>query len=203
MNLNAAFPRFKRAHEMYRHLRELTAVGGDYTVRHFAGVIEDLRPASAIVETELFPVGALEFYTAKNMGWEYTGEWQLPERGGEQGDYREGMQAKIRNVIDCLRTEPRSKRAVIPIPFATEGSATVDWTNQGQTKCCRELYLYIEDGHLKMTGVLRMQNANIFPKNIHFFATLMDHVATELDLPMGEYTHFIMHLCHDRSAISC
>lgn len=189
---------------MYRHLRELTAAGGDYTVRHFVGVIEDLQPKSAIVETELFPGPALEFYTAKNMGWEYTDtKWQLPERGGEQGDYRQGMQAKIRNAIDCLRTEPRSKRAVIPIPFATEGSETVDWTNQGQTKCCRELYLYVEDGHLKMTGVLRMQNANIFPKNIHFFATLMHHVATELDLPMGEYTHFIMHLCHDRTAISC
>lgn len=56
----------------------------------------------AQVETELFPRGALEFYTKKNMGWEYTQEesdqWLLPERGGEQGDYRDGMQAKIANV---------------------------------------------------------------------------------------------------------
>jgi hypothetical protein len=31
----------------------------------------------------------------KNMGWEYTPEeydtWQLAERGGEQGDYRDGV----------------------------------------------------------------------------------------------------------------
>jgi hypothetical protein len=33
-------------------------------------VIEDMRPESVVVETELFPRGALEFYTAKNMGWE-------------------------------------------------------------------------------------------------------------------------------------
>jgi len=34
------------------------------------------------------------------------------ERGGEQGDYRDGMPAKIANVIDCLRAFPHSKRAV-------------------------------------------------------------------------------------------
>ena len=41
------------------------------------------------------------------MGWEYTQEeydkWQLQERGGAQGDYRDGMQQKIANVIDCLK----------------------------------------------------------------------------------------------------
>ena len=68
--------------------------------------------ASSVVETELFPRGALEFYTKKNMGWQYSQEesdqWLLPERGGEQGDYRDGMQEKIANVVDCLRSEPRS-----------------------------------------------------------------------------------------------
>ena len=66
-----------------------------------------------------------------------------------------------------------------------------------------ELHLYLEDGQLKCTGILRMQNASIFPKNIHFFATLIDHVATELGTPVGEYTHWITNLCHDRSAVSC
>lgn len=123
---------------------------------------------SVLVETELFPRGAIEFYTAKNMGWpiaeDDTAKWLTPGRGGEQGDYREGMQKKIANVVDCLRTHPHSKRAIIPIPFATEGSANVsppriislhahvsrralnaeqnqlthnsqvDWTNAGQTK---------------------------------------------------------------------
>ena len=112
-------------------------------------------------------------------------------------------QHKIANVIDCLKTEPLSKRAIIPIPFATEPSSTVDWKNQGQTKCCRELHFYLEDGKLKCTGLVRMQNANIFVKNIHFFATLIDHVARALDVPVGEYTHFITNVCLDRSATSC
>lgn len=176
-------------------------------VRNFVGVIEDISPAASLVETELFPAGALDYYTKKNMGWEYSQEeyetWQLAERGGEQGDYRDGMPEKIANVIDCLKTEPLSKRAVIPIPFSNVGSATIDWKDQGQNKCCRELHFYLEDGKLKCTGLVRMQNANIFVKNIHFFSVLIDHVAKELDVPVGEYTHWITNICHDRSATSC
>jgi thymidylate synthase len=192
--------------------------GGEYVVRNFVGVVEDISPAASLVETELFPAGALQYYTKKNMGWDYTQQdcdnWQLVERGGAQGDYRDGMSAKIANVIDCLRSEPLSKRAVIPIPFSTEGSETVDWKDQGQNKCCRELHFYLEDVpdvgsvsgstvKLACTGIVRMQNANIFVKNIHFFATLIDHVAKELDVPVGQYTHWITNVCHDRSATGC
>lgn len=206
-NLNTGFPHFDTAKEMYAHLLEITKPGGEFVVRNFVGVIRDISPEAALVETDLFPAGALHYYTKKNMGWKYTQEeyntWQLAERGGAQGDYRDGMPAKIANVIDCLKSEPLSKRAIIPIPFSIQGSASVDWTDQGQTKCCRELHLYLEDGQLKCTGLVRMQNANIFVKNIHFFATLIDHVAKELGVPVGEYTHFITNLCHDRSATSC
>ena len=82
-------------------------------------------------------------------------------------------------------------------------SENVDWRDAGQTKCCRELHLYIEGGKLCCTGFLRVQNATIFPKNIHFFATLLDDVATRLGVEVGEYTHFISSVCHDRSATQC
>ena len=163
-NLNTSFPHFPTAKELYAHLREITQPGGEFVVRNFVGVIEDISPNASLVETPLFPKGALDYYTKKNMGWEYTqeemDEFQLNERGGAQGDYREGMQKKIANVIDCLRTEPLSKRAIIPIPFNSEGSEAVDWTDQGQNKCCRELHFYLEEGKLKCTGIVRMQNAN-------------------------------------------
>lgn len=201
-------PRHATAADLYADIRALTADGGDYTLHNYMAVIEDMSsPEAALVETELFPRGALEFYTAKNMGWPVRKEdealWMMPERGGAQGDYREGMQAKITNAIDCLREHPDSKRATIPIPFAIEGTQNIDWRDQGQTKCCRELYLYIEDRRLCCTAVLRMQNASIFPKNIHLFATLLHHVAGELKVPVGEYTHIIANLCHDRSARNC
>ena len=205
-NLNLGYLRFATAPDVYRHIREITKQGGDYTVRNFVGVIEDISPTASVCETPLFPRGALEYYTKKNMGWEYAQRehdtYQMDERGGKQGDYRDGMREKIKNVIACLRAQPRSKRAIIPIAFSNEGSRNVDWTDQGQTKCCRELHFYCEDGKLKCTGILRMQNASIFPKNIHFFATLIEHVASELGLGVGEYTHWITSLCHDRSAVS-
>lgn len=207
VNLNDGFRRFETAAELYADIRERTSAGGDFIVRNYLAVVEDMRPEAVLVETELFPRGAIEFYTAKNMGWAYSEEdakmWMMQERGGDQGDYRDGMQAKIANVVACLKETPDSKRAIIPIPFATEGSNTVDWTNAGQTKCCRELHLYIEDNKLKCTGFLRMQNASIFPKNIHFFATLLDDVATQLGVEVGEYTHFITSLAHDRNATNC
>ena len=83
------------------------------------------------------------------------------ERGGEQGDYRAGIDRKIANAIGCLKAESLSKRATITFPFSGIGSEENDWTNQGMNKCCRELHLYLEDGKLKCTGIVRMQNANV------------------------------------------
>jgi hypothetical protein len=96
-NLNVGYPQFATAKEMYHRLIELTSAGGggEFVVRNFVGVIQDFSVEASMVETDLFPRGALEYYTKKNMGWEYTQEecdqWQLAERGGEQGDYREGV----------------------------------------------------------------------------------------------------------------
>ncbi|KAJ1445279.1 hypothetical protein M885DRAFT_579473 [Pelagophyceae sp. CCMP2097] len=201
-------PRHRTAADLYAEIRELTKAGGDYTVHNYMAVIEDLRiPEASVVETELFPRAALEFYTAWNIGDDVSAEaeavWRLPERGGAQGDYRAGMKAKIANAVDCLKTHSHSKRAMIPIPFNDEPSSAVDWRNVGQTKCCRELYLYVDGGALCCTAVLRMQNASIFPKNIHLFAALLRRAAADLDLPVGEYTHVIANLCHDRAATQC
>lgn len=62
-NLNTAYPHFATAKEMYAHLREITQPGGEYVVRNFVGVIEDISPTASLVETELFPAGALLYYT--------------------------------------------------------------------------------------------------------------------------------------------
>ena len=73
-NLNTGFLHFPTAKEVYAHIRNITLPGGEQVVRNFVCVIEDIRPEPSLVETELFPRGALEYYTAKNMGWEYTQE---------------------------------------------------------------------------------------------------------------------------------
>ena len=98
-NLNVGFPHFPTAKELYERLLDLTKAGGggEFVVRNFVGVIRDISVESSVVETDLFPRGALEYYTKKNMGYDYTqdeyDQWQLAERGGEQGDYRVGVSA--------------------------------------------------------------------------------------------------------------
>ena len=100
-NLNVGFPHFQTAKQLYERLLELTKAGGggEFVVRNFVGVIQDISVDASLIETELFPSGALEYYTKKNMGWEYTQDeydkWQLAERGGEQGDYRDGVSSKL------------------------------------------------------------------------------------------------------------
>lgn len=46
-------------------------------------------------------------------------------RGGGQGDYREGIKAKIANVVDCLQRFPHSQRAILTVPFANQTSDKV------------------------------------------------------------------------------
>ena len=134
------------------------------------------------VETDLFPLAALQVYSAYNL------EEPIPEqdrvkyfsahRGGSQGDYREGMKVKIDNVVDCLRLFPQSKRAVITIPNTSTPSHTCD----DDAKCMREIHFYFDnDGCvLNATVWMRAQAAEIFPKNIHFIGSLMDVVACKL-----------------------
>lgn len=61
-NLNVGFPHFKTAKELYESLLELTSAGGagEFVVRNFVGVIEDISIEASLVETDLFPKGALE-----------------------------------------------------------------------------------------------------------------------------------------------
>lgn len=87
-NLNVNFKHFPTAKELYDHIREISKnESKEFVVRNFIAVIEDISIEASTVETELFPKGALEYYTKKNMGWDYTEEetkkWQLELRGGE------------------------------------------------------------------------------------------------------------------------
>lgn len=68
-NLNVGFPHFDTAADVYAKLLELTAAGGkgEFVVRNFVAVIKDFSIKASTVESDLFPLGALEYYTKKNM----------------------------------------------------------------------------------------------------------------------------------------
>ena len=133
-----------------------------------------------LVETDLFPMEALCVYSAYNLGDDIKEEdrakYFSAHRGGSQGDYREGMKAKIANVVDCLSKFPNSKRAVITVPNTSLPCHTSD----DDAKCMREIHFYLDGDILNTTCCMRAQAAEIFPKNIHFVGRLMDCVATGL-----------------------
>ncbi|MBX2858816.1 MAG: hypothetical protein KTR17_09150 [Cellvibrionaceae bacterium] len=136
-----------------------------------------------LVETELFPKPVLEAYSCWNLGQPLKPQQQAyfnSERGGGQGDYREGMPEKIANVVDCLRHYPASKRALITIA----NQPIPDHRSDEQAKCFREIHFHLakEPGRsiLNATCFFRAQAALIFPKNIHFIGSLMHSIGQQL-----------------------
>lgn len=180
--------------EAWEHMTEISK---DSPVRNFT---QDLDMSDYVVETDLFPVEVLDAYSAWNLERVLTDE-QLQhfsaERGGGQGDYREGMSNKIENVIDCLNAFPESKRAVITISNTPDARHEDDDT----AKCMREVHFYIDEGTVNASVFFRAQAASIFPKNIHFIGSLMDEVARGLDaeLTVGSLHYSTTILVGDRS----
>ena len=140
----------------------------------------DIQLKPWLVETDLFPQEALEAYSAWNLELEIPAKLRekyfSAHRGGSQGDYRDGMRAKIDNVVDCLQNYPQSKRAVITIPNESSPSHR----NDADAKCMREIHFYLEDGTVGATTLFRAQAAEIFPKNIHFIGEMVAEVAHRL-----------------------
>lgn len=163
----------------------------------------DVSGENKTVTTPLFPKEALEFYSAYNLGKNLDqkdmDKWYTSERGGPQGDYRKGMPNKIERVVLALKDRPRSKRAVLTVPYTDKCSVCVETGDDEQWKCLRELYFSVFEGKLNCTGVMRSQALSIFPKNIHFIASVMEEVAKGLHIKTGNYTHVMHYLVKDRS----
>jgi hypothetical protein len=157
--------------------QKMTEVAAQGPVRNY---VQNLEMSDYLVVTDVFPEEALLAYTAYNLERELTAEQRNllnSNRGGAQGDYREGMARKIANVVDCLGRFPMSKRAIITI----SNEPCPDHSSDSDAKCVRELQLYLDDhGRLSGTVFLRAQAAFLFPKNIHMLGSIMTAVAEQL-----------------------
>ena len=157
--------------------RTMTELSNQESVRNFAQI---LNMSDYVVETELFPRDVLEAYTCWNMEKEISKDQKQhmsSHRGGGQGDYRDGMQQKIANVVDCLTHYPQSKRAVITVC----NNSTPDHRSDEDAKCVREIHLYLDESDkLSGTVLLRAQAAILFPKNIHMIGSIMTEIAGRL-----------------------
>ena len=155
----------------------MTSASEHESLRNF---VQLLDMSDFVVETDVFPAEVLVAYSAHNMEKDLN-EKQLgfmnANRGGAQGDYRDGMARKIANVVDCLTKFPASKRALITIG----NEPMPDHSSDSDAKCVRELQFYIDDdGKLSGTVFLRAQAAFLFPKNVHMIGSIMCEIAEEL-----------------------
>src|SRR5690606_26856559 len=158
------FRRYETAEEAYKDLASLLAMSGGQAM-NVAVEITDMSPHEYNYETDLFSNAALRAYTAYNLGdEEYDASQFSSLRGGPQGDYRAGMQAKIERVVLALKGKSSSKRAVLTVPFTNRCSLCVKTEDDAEWKCLREVYFSIDDqGYLNATSVMRSQALNIFP----------------------------------------
>lgn len=179
--------------EAYELMCRLTA--GQKTVRNLH---LDIWLEPWLVETPLFPREALEAYSAWNLEHDIPAaireKYFSAHRGGSQGDYRDGMRAKINNVVDCLTHYPQSKRAVITIP----NEASPPHRDDAAAKCMREVHFYLEGNSVGATVLFRAQAAEIFPKNIHFIGEMVAEVANRLNQSPGRLHYLATTLVADR-----
>lgn len=179
----------------WQHMTEVSAAG---TARNF---VQLLDMSDFLVETDLFPEEILIAYSAYNMGKNLSADqkrFMNENRGGAQGDYREGMAGKIDNVVDCLTKFPASKRALITVC----NEPMPDHSSDSDAKCVREIQFYLDDdGRLSASVFLRAQAAFLFPKNIHMIGSIMTEISQRLPHkpPLGTLFYLAGILVADRN----
>lgn len=105
---------------------------------------------------------------------------------------------QIQTVIDLLRKDPNSRRAVINLNVPNK-----DVIETKDEPCTIALQFLIRDHKLYCTGMMRSNDIWFgFPYDVTFFTELQKYIADQLGLEYGSYTHFVtsLHL-YDKDAI--
>lgn len=95
---------------------------------------------------------------------------------------------QIETIIDLLKADPYSRRAVLNINVPNEN--VKDTKDEMCTIC---LNYQIRNGKLHCTCVMRSNDANFGLRNdLGYFIYLQKYIAKRLGVPAGTYTHFAM-----------
>lgn len=99
---------------------------------------------------------------------------------------------QIKLVIDMLKKDPNSRRAVINLNTPNPNAITTK-----DEPCTIALQFIVRDGKVHATGMMRSNDIWFgFPYDIVFFTDFQKYIANRLGLGYGTYTHFVtsMHL---------
>lgn len=97
---------------------------------------------------------------------------------------------QIAQVIDTLKRDPYSRRAVID--FNVQDPERFDTKDE---ICAIALVFELRGGKLDCTGIMRSNDVWLgTPYDVVFFTELQKHIANELGVGYGKYTHFAVSL---------
>lgn len=117
----------------------------------------------------------------------------LPRRIGDAVAFNRHGLDQVAQVIDTLEHDPYSRRAAI----------TFDAPDAGRPEARDEaraiaLVFELREGKLDCTGIMRSDDVWLdTPYDVVFFTELQKHIANELGVGYGKYTHFAvsLHAC--------
>lgn len=105
---------------------------------------------------------------------------------------------QVHKIIELLLTDPNSRRAVL--------NFNVPNANVIETKdeiCTIALQMYIRDGKLNCTGIMRSNDIWLgTPYDVAFFTELQKYIAHRVGVECGTYTHFVTSIhVYDRNLL--
>lgn len=103
---------------------------------------------------------------------------------------------QVHKIIELLITDPHSRRAVLNFNVPNQ--------NVIETKdeiCTIALQMYIRDGKLHCTGIMRSNDIWLgTPYDVAFFTELQKYIAHRVGVEYGTYTHFVTSIhAYDRN----
>ena len=149
--------------------------------------IEDAVPRAILCTlSDEFDVSSISFYNPKACQFSDDGK-TVPSSYGHRIRFLDNTN-QIEHIIDHLKKDPNSRRAVIHIHKVGD-------TRIRYAPCINSLHFLIRNGALECQTLWRSENAlTILPTNLFEFTLFQELIASELGIPVGKYVHTVSSL---------
>lgn len=180
-------------------LRKGDHVNGTYEINNFKVTlndideniisIRDLSPCYLLGEWLWYFMGRndVDFISAFGSMWRRLSDDGKTNNSayGYIMQYKFGFN-QIDKIIELLRKDPSSRRAVININ--TPNKRVIETKDE---PCTIALQFLIRNGRLNLTAMMRSNDIYLgFPYDVAFFTELQKYIADQLGIGYGTYTHF-------------
>lgn len=175
--------------------------GASKELNNYMFIVDDIEDNVVTLKTRdislPYLVGEMLWYWQSRNDTEFIGKfatlWKNITDDGKTNNSAYGyiLQQKhgfnqLETIIELLKNDPTSRRAVLNINVPNQN---VESTHD--EPCTIALNLFIRDGKLNCTGIMR-SNDIIFglTYDITYFTQIQKYIASRLNIPTGSYTHF-------------